>query len=654
VSTSPQLAGAAGTRHIKATAYYYPEKFTERSGLAKPENLDFTKISRVNFASFQLNEGGSIWGTDVNADAQILYGPIDWNPPKDAKKYCHFTSSDSTPACQHHDAEKGLIRSAHSVGTRVYATIGGADLSEPFSAMAATPKSRAEFAKRCAKLISNYNFDGIDIDWRFPKDTLDMANYSLLLSQIREELNTLGTDEGNTYGLTATLPCMPDQIPNIDIFFLDLLLDEFNLLSVDFHGPWENKVGTSAPLYDRKGETGMSVNSCVATYIAAGASIEKINIALPFYGQSYAGAFAIGQEAKCNWAGDCSDTVTWQQDGGTPNYYSVYNKLPGLNVTFDNETLATFAFGANGIVSFDDERSVCLKTEYVIQQELGGVLILGFGDDLLNELSTPLLDAMNLKLLNNGLACDGNAFMESLLRQENIVHQGRDDPIAESTVEDAEVSAIDFLYTDEIKQEFRYTCGFGEGDARRKCSRLGWQEGLEESTCSTGQCPDNQMCFLSLCDVVPTKTIEDVLLESVTVFSKPLPKSKPRRKPPKMTIMSAPTSTKAETVTPDDTTDALLDDGMAFSCGVDFQQAESCGLPCPNGLSDCPPGEFCFWLQCKDEVLAQTSGTTGSRVTVSQYKCGSDRDDALTCGEDCGSSWQCSEGKDCYLVPCPI
>ena len=63
VSTSPQLAGAAGTRHIKATAYYYPEKFTERNGLAKPENLDFTKISRVNFASFQLNEGGSIWGT---------------------------------------------------------------------------------------------------------------------------------------------------------------------------------------------------------------------------------------------------------------------------------------------------------------------------------------------------------------------------------------------------------------------------------------------------------------------------------------------------------------------------------------------------------------------------------------------------------------
>jgi hypothetical protein len=63
--SSPHLtprAVANETRHIKATAYYYPKKFYERNGLAKPENIDFTKISRVNYASFQLDERGSIWG----------------------------------------------------------------------------------------------------------------------------------------------------------------------------------------------------------------------------------------------------------------------------------------------------------------------------------------------------------------------------------------------------------------------------------------------------------------------------------------------------------------------------------------------------------------------------------------------------------------
>jgi hypothetical protein len=65
LAVSPHLtprAVANETRHIKATAYYYPKKFYERNGLAKPENIDFTKISRVNYASFQLDERGSIWG----------------------------------------------------------------------------------------------------------------------------------------------------------------------------------------------------------------------------------------------------------------------------------------------------------------------------------------------------------------------------------------------------------------------------------------------------------------------------------------------------------------------------------------------------------------------------------------------------------------
>jgi hypothetical protein len=46
-----------------ATAYYYPRKYYERNGLGKPENIDFTKVSKVNYASFQTDEIGNIWGT---------------------------------------------------------------------------------------------------------------------------------------------------------------------------------------------------------------------------------------------------------------------------------------------------------------------------------------------------------------------------------------------------------------------------------------------------------------------------------------------------------------------------------------------------------------------------------------------------------------
>jgi uncharacterized membrane protein (DUF2068 family) len=57
------LADQTRQIRIRATAYYHPAKYYERGGLAKPENIDFTKISRVNYASFQLDESGGIWGT---------------------------------------------------------------------------------------------------------------------------------------------------------------------------------------------------------------------------------------------------------------------------------------------------------------------------------------------------------------------------------------------------------------------------------------------------------------------------------------------------------------------------------------------------------------------------------------------------------------
>ena len=51
---------------IKASWQWY-----DRSKLAKPANMDFTKVTRVNYAFFQLDEKGNIWGTDEWADVSV-------------------------------------------------------------------------------------------------------------------------------------------------------------------------------------------------------------------------------------------------------------------------------------------------------------------------------------------------------------------------------------------------------------------------------------------------------------------------------------------------------------------------------------------------------------------------------------------------------
>lgn len=42
--------------------YYASWQWYDRDKLASPENMDFSKVTRVNFAFFQTNEQGDIWG----------------------------------------------------------------------------------------------------------------------------------------------------------------------------------------------------------------------------------------------------------------------------------------------------------------------------------------------------------------------------------------------------------------------------------------------------------------------------------------------------------------------------------------------------------------------------------------------------------------
>lgn len=85
--------------------------------------------------------------------------------------------------------------------------------------------------------------------------------------------------------------------------------------------------------------------------------------------------------------------------------------MGGLTSVRDEQTMTQYAFyGASGwslpgMVSFDDERAICDKTEYAQEHNLGGYIIWELSGDLMPDLSTPLLDAANAKLINPNLDC---------------------------------------------------------------------------------------------------------------------------------------------------------------------------------------------------------------------------------------------------------
>jgi hypothetical protein len=74
-STSPD-GGSSNTGSSngckKVIGYYANWRWYSNQERPSPQNMQFTKVDRINFAFFQTNVLGEIWGTDVWADAGIL------------------------------------------------------------------------------------------------------------------------------------------------------------------------------------------------------------------------------------------------------------------------------------------------------------------------------------------------------------------------------------------------------------------------------------------------------------------------------------------------------------------------------------------------------------------------------------------------------
>ena len=129
-----------------------------RNKLGDPKVYDFRKYSRINFAFFQTNIKGDLWGTDTWADPNCLFGPYNWNGIEGVDtKYCSWDGP-NLKVCNFHLYEEGLLYLVKQAGGEIWPSIGGWSLSDPFPEMAKDPVARENFAKNCVLLIEAYGF----------------------------------------------------------------------------------------------------------------------------------------------------------------------------------------------------------------------------------------------------------------------------------------------------------------------------------------------------------------------------------------------------------------------------------------------------------------------------------------------------------------
>ncbi|MGH7603962.1 MAG: glycoside hydrolase family 18 protein, partial [Gemmatimonadaceae bacterium] len=176
-------------------------------------------------------------------------------------------------------------------------SIGGWGGSGRFSNIALTDSSRRKFTESAIDVFIRQHpglFDGIDIDWEFPvaggmagnaERPADKENFTLLLAELRRELDAQGSIDRKHYELTVAASARPQEIANVEIARIEPLLDFINVMTYDYHSA-PGTTNFNAPLYAANGDPTPKLNIHVTmrAFLDAGVPPNKLLLGIPFYG----------------------------------------------------------------------------------------------------------------------------------------------------------------------------------------------------------------------------------------------------------------------------------------------------------------------------------------------------------------------------------
>ncbi|MEE3200218.1 MAG: glycoside hydrolase family 18 protein [Planctomycetota bacterium] len=368
-TTGSQLEAQQGKRIV---AYYTAWSIYARNFFIT--DIQAEKLTHINYAFANITNGEIALG-DRWADIEKSYPGDSWDDPLRGNFNALLNLK------ERHPHVKTLI------------SVGGWTWSGGFSDVAVSDESRNRFAASCVDFMTRYGFDGIDIDWEYPVGggletnrtrQEDRENFTLLLAELRRQVDERAVADGRTYLLTIAAPGGPGTYANIEIDRIHPLLDWINLMSYDFSGGWSDQTGLNAGLFavsDNENKIpGLNAAAALEAYLDAGVPPTKLHMGVPFYGRGWRGVADENNGLHQPHRG--VPTGTWEN--GVFDYSDlVDNYLPSYTRHWHEEAKVPWLYNADtGImITYDDPESLALKVDYVNEQRLGGVMLWDLSSD---------------------------------------------------------------------------------------------------------------------------------------------------------------------------------------------------------------------------------------------------------------------------------
>lgn len=250
---------------------------------------------------------------------------------------------------------------------KVILSLGGWGGCQTCSDVFSTAAGRKEFSESLLKLNAYFHSDGIDLDWEYPAiqgypghpfKPQDKVNFTELLKQLRKTM-------GPTYELSFAAGGFQKFLDeSVDWKEVMKIADRVNVMSYDLVHGYSTVTGHHTPLYSTP-EQKESTDNAIQYLIKIGVPRNKIVIGAAFYARVWENVSAekngLYQAGKFKMAIDYKDFATGLKD------FQLY---------WDNTAKAPYAYNPSKklFATFDDLQSIKLKTKYVVDQKLNGIM----------------------------------------------------------------------------------------------------------------------------------------------------------------------------------------------------------------------------------------------------------------------------------------
>ncbi len=240
----------------------------------------------------------------------------------------------------------------------------------------AQPQARSAFVDSCINLFLKGEFapgikvpglfDGIDIDWEYPRKP-DAENYLALLAEFRAKMDALRPG----LLLNIAVGASPHIYEGTDMAKVSRIVDQVGLMTYDFAGPWSGVTGFVAPLRITAAHNNGTVEDTVQAFHEAGVPYGKMLVGIPFYGygwhlveESNNGLFQEGKAIR-----------------GDRPYREIEAIARQSTVYRDDASQAPWLFDGDIFWTYEDPISIRRKVDFAREQHLGGLMIWELGED---------------------------------------------------------------------------------------------------------------------------------------------------------------------------------------------------------------------------------------------------------------------------------